>query len=590
MGTEALLTAIVLAVVLVALARELAPPAAVVLGGVVALVLAGVLEPDRAFAGLSSPATLSIAGLFVVSRALRQHGRLETLVARLLGDGSRGERGALIRLVPALALTSGVMNNTPLVVTAAPMVRDWAERRGLAASRLLIPVSFAAILGGLLTLIGTGPTLVVSGALAASGRPGFGFLTIGAVGLPLLVVAGTLLVILAPRVLPDRRDHAQRVAAAERDYTVLMAVASGGPSDGRTIVEAGLRSLDGTFVAGLVRGGEELAAIGPTTRLRGGDELVLVGRAEDVAELLSHPGLLPGERAQVRLLDGERHDLVECVLSSSSPLVGTTLKELSFRGRYGGAVVAIHRAGERLTGRLGRVPLRPGDVLLVLADPGFAERWRGEPDFGAVVPIDGARERPSDARTRITVATFVAMVALAASGLVPVITAILGACAVLVATRTVSFRRALDAVDRDVVLIVAGAIGFAEALTVSGLAAAAAAAAEALAAGLGPVGALAVLVVATLALTEAVTNVAAAALMAPIGIDLAERVGADPTGFAVAVAVAASASFLTPIGYQTNTIVYGLGRYRYGDYWRLGLPLTLATLATVLVVVPRVWG
>jgi hypothetical protein len=165
LGVEAVATGAVVVLALVALARELAPPAAIVLGGVVALVLLGVLEAERAFAGLSSPATLSIAGLFVVSRALRQHGRLETLLARLLGDGSAGERGALVRLVPVLAIASGVMNNTPLVATAAPMVRDWAERRGLAASRLLIPVSFAAILGGLLTLIGTGPTLVVSGAL-----------------------------------------------------------------------------------------------------------------------------------------------------------------------------------------------------------------------------------------------------------------------------------------------------------------------------------------------------------------------------------------------------------------------------------------
>ncbi|MEY3020199.1 MAG: hypothetical protein RLZZ272_1183, partial [Actinomycetota bacterium] len=327
MGAEAAVTAVIVALALIALARELAPPAAIVLGGIVLLVLTGVLEADRAFSGLSSPATLSIAGLFVVSRALRQHGRLEAVVARLLGDGRGGERRALLRLVPALALTSGVMNNTPLVVTAAPMVRDWAERRGLAASRLLIPVSFAAILGGLLTLIGTGPTLVVSGALSATGRPGFGFVTVGAVGLPLLGVAGTILVLLAPRVLPDRRDGAERTAAERRHYTVRMGVAFDGPSDGRTISEAGLRSLEGTFVAGLVRDGEQFAGVGPTTRLKGGDELVLVGHAEDVAELLAHPGLVPGERAQVRLLTGERHDLVECVLSSSSPLVGTTLKE-----------------------------------------------------------------------------------------------------------------------------------------------------------------------------------------------------------------------------------------------------------------------
>ena len=590
MSSEAVLTAVVVVVTLVALARELAPPAGVVVGGVVALVLLGVLDAERAFAGLANPATLTIAGLFVVSRALRQHGRLETLVARLLGEGDGGERGALLRLVPTVALVSGVMNNTPLVATVAPLVRDWAERRGLAASRLLIPVSFASILGGLLTLIGTGPTLIVSSALVASGRAGFEFLTVGAVGLPLLLVAGPIVALLGARVLPDRRDRAERIAADRRDYTVLMAVARGGPSDGRTVSEAGLRSLPGTFVAGLVRDGEELAPVAPATRLKGGDELGLGGGAEVIAALLTHPGLVAGERAQVRLLDGERHRLVECVLGSSSPLVGTTLKALSFRGRYGGAVVSIHRAGERLVGRLGQVPLRQGDVLLVLADPGFAERWRGEPDFGAVIALEDGGPGPADARTRLTLFTFAAMVAAAASGIVPVVTAVLGACAVLVGTRTVSFRRALDAVDRDVILIVAGAIGFAQALTASGLSATLAGTAVTLSDGAGLVGALAVIVVATMVLTELVTNVAAAALMAPIAIDLAERTGADPTGFAVAVAIAASASFLTPIGYQTNTLVYGLGRYRFGDYWRLGLPVALATLVTTLAVVPRVWG
>lgn len=585
-----MLTGIVLLVVLIALAREVAPPAATIVGGLVALVLVGVVPPEVALGGLASPATIAIAGLFVMTRALREHGRIERAVMGLLGDGARGERRALLRLLPPLALLSGMMNNVPLVVTTAPMVRDWAQRRGLATTRLLIPVSFVVILGGLVTLIGTGPTLIVSSALAATGAPAFGFLTVTPVGLPLAIVGGTLVVLLGPRLLPDRRDAWERGDADLRTYTVPMSIAPGGPCDGRTIAEAGLRDLPSTFVAAVVRDGLELPAVGPETRLEGGDDLVLVGGRDDVAALLAHPGLVSAEEAQVELLDGDGHGLVECVLSSGSPLVGTTLKALSFRGRYGGVVVAVRRAGERLSGRLGRIALRPGDVLLVLAGPGFVERWATEPDFGSVVELDGSTARPADRRTWITLAAFATMVVVVASGAVPIATAVLGACAVLVATRTIGFRQALDAVDRDIVLIVAGSLGLATALGSSGLVGAAADVVLRLALGLGPLAALAVLTLATMALTETIANTAAAALMTPLAVELALRTGADPTGFAVAVAVAASASFLTPIGYATNTIVYGLGRYRFGDFWRLGLPLSLTVVTTVLLVVPRVWG
>ena len=588
MGPEPLVAAAILAALVVALFRELAPPAAAMLGGLVLFVLVGILPPERAFVGFSSPATVTVAGMFVVARTVRDHAGLEGLTDRLLGDGSGGARGALVRLVPPVAGLSGVMNNTPLVAALGPIVRRWAERHGVAATQLLVPLSFAAILGGLLTLIGTGPNLVVSGTLAASGHEPLGFFTITAAGLPLVVVGGIVLVVFAPLLLPDRRSPHERLAGDQRHYTIRLTVVPGGPADGVTVAEAGLRDLATTYLATILRRGHEIAPVAPDTLLEGGDDLVFVGRVSQVRDLLDHPGLVEAEEAQTSLLDGDGHGLVECVVSSTSPLAGTTLKTASFRGRYGGAVVAIHRAGERIDEKLGGVTLRAGDALLVLADVGFAERWQGRADFAVVVPLDGERPDARDRHGVVTLATLAGMVVLAGSGVVPVVTAVLAACSVLVVTRAIRFRRALDSLDLEVLLIIASAIGLGAAMEASGLA-------QRLADAVGALSthrlvALAAVVVATMLLTELVTNAAAAGMMVPVAIASAELVGADPTGFAVGVAVAASSSFLTPIGYQTNTIVYGLGGYRFGDYWRLGLPLAATTVVTTLVVIPRVWG
>ena len=586
---DAALAAGIVLVLLVVLVRELAPPAAAMVGALIAAVLVGILPVETAFAGLANPATITIAGLFVVARALREHAGIDATIGRLLGSGDGGARGALVRLVPPVIGLSGFVNNTPLVAVGAPIVRGWAERNGIAATKLLMPLSFAAILGGVLTLIGTGPNLVVAGMLTAAGERGLGFFDLTPAALPMAIAGGVALVWLAPRLLPDRRTPHEQLATHQRDYTLRLRIQPDGPLDGHTVAEAGLRDLPGTYLATVARPHDTERPASPDTVLHGGDELAFVGNVHAVNDLLQRPGLIEAERAQTAVLDGDRHGLVECIVSANSHLVGTTLKQVSFRGRYGGAVVALHRAAQRVPGKLGTVELHAGDALLVLGEPGFVDRCEGHRDFALVLPHQPAPTPPAPGRQAVTLATFVAMVVAAATGLLPVTTAVLAACAVLVATRTIGFSQAIEALDLDILLIVAAAIGLGEVVAASGLDAVLADAITAAAAATGPALALAIVALGTIALTEVLTNVAAAALMLPVALDVADRIGADPTGFGVAVALAASASFLTPIGYQTNTIVYGLGGYRFSDYWRLGLPMAAISLTTIVIAVPLLW-
>jgi len=580
-------TLVVMAAVVVVLVREWLPPAPTMLASVVVLVLGQVATPEQAFAGFSSSATLTIAGLFVVARALQVHGGLDAALARLLGD-ARSDRGVLVRLTVPVLAASSVIANTPLVATLGPMVRTWSERHGKSASKFLVPVSFAAILGGVITTIGTSTTLVVSGLVAQSGQAGFSFFEVLPLGLPVALAGGVVMVVLAPRLLPDRSSSYEQVASHERDYTFRLQVAGGGSLDGSTVADAELRNLTNVYLAAIQRGAREVSPVPPTERLVGGDVLTFVGRVDRVVDLAARDGLVHADETQAGFLEGDGHVLVEAVVGGNSPLVGRTPKQVAFRGRYGAAIVAVHRQGERVDAKLGEVRLEPGDALLLMTDHDFADRWRVGRDFAVVLPHDVGAVGPSRRRP-LVVGVAVAMVVAAAVG-VPILTAVLAACLLLVGSRTLRFWDARSALDVDVLLIVASAIGLGGIVTSSGLSGEIAGVIDGVAGSGGVVAALAAVLLGTLVLTEVVTNVAAAALMVPIALDVAVRVGSEPRGFAVAVAVMASSSFLTPIGYQTNTMVYGLGGYRFGDYWRLGLPLTLTVLALALVLVPTVWG
>ena len=560
-----------------------------VLGGaVVALMASGILGPREALAGFWNPGVLTVAVLFVLVAALKSTGAIRWIGDWVLGR-PRGEWRAQARLVTITSPLSAFINNTPIVAMLTSAIEHWSRRSGIAPSKLLLPMNYATILGGMCTLVGTSTNLIVAGLVLRHGgiEPLEMFDPLG-VGAAAAVAAGLYLLVASRSLLPERRSAMQQ-AGDIREYVVEMLVEAGGPVAGHSIGEARLRQLAGSFLVELVRDGELHSAVPPTEVLRGGDRLVFVGATDAVRELRRVPGLRPASDQVFKIDDaGGQRTLVEVVLSSFSPAVGRTLVQSAFRSHYNAAVIAVARRGERLPRKPGEVVMQAGDTLLLETDAGFARRHVGSADFLLVNEVDGA---PRVDRPRALVALGVIALMILANTVLGVdilVSALVAALLVLLA-RCVHVAELRRSVDLRLIMVIACSFALGAALDRSGVAALAATALGGLAGG-DPFRTLVLVYVAAVVFTEIVTNNAAVVLVFPIAVSAAATVGADPMPFVIATMMGASAGFITPIGYQTNLMVYGPGGYRFTDYVRLGLPLSLVVGAAVLATIPLFWA
>jgi di/tricarboxylate transporter len=590
MGWEAWLTLAVVVVTVALLVWEQVAPPLAVLGALTLLLVVGVIDTEQAFAGFSNSAPLTVAALYVLAAAVEKTGALERIALRVVGgeDSRSSERGMLTRLLAPSAGISAFLNNTPIVAMVAPAVVSWTRRTGRSPSRYLMPVSYAVILGGCMTLIGTSTNLVVAGLMEEDGQRPMGLFEIGKVGLPVAVAGLATLILLAPRLLPLRRAPSEAVEVDAREFTVEMIVA-GSPPAGRSVAEAGLRNLQGVYLVEVERDGRKIAPVGPDEVLGEGDRLTFAGNVGRILDLQQRSGLVSAEEPHFSVAgSATRRRLFEAVVATGSPLDGTTLRRSGFRGRYGAAVLAIHRAGERVPGKLGEVELRAGDVLLLLADSGFRRRWLNDPSFLVIAPLT-AEPFPRREKAPLVGVIVLALLVLVGTGVLDVLVAAILAAFLVVALDVLSPAEARNAVDLNIVVLIATSFGLGEAIRSSGLAESAAELVVGPLEPLGDVGLLLGILVATMLVTELVTNNAAAILMFPIAMATAGEAGLDPRGFAFAVALAASLSFLTPIGYQTNTMVYGMGGYRFSDFARLGAPLTVLVIVLEALLIPIAW-
>lgn len=591
LALEGWLTLGVIAVMFVSLVREWTSADVSVFGALCALWAMGIVDTEAALAGFSSPMVLTVGLLFVVSRAMQDTGALAWVSRRMLRPEADGQK-LMARLLIPIATMSAFLNNTPLVAMFTPAVRDWALRNERSPSKYLIPLSYAAILGGTCTLIGTSTNLVVSGLLSENGYAPFGMFELAPVGLPATVVGLAFVMTVGRALLPERITPDAQLAGDAREYGVRLVVRPDCPLIGQTIEDAGLRHLSGLYLAEIIRGVDRIVPVRPTDRIAAGDVLVLFGVADTVVELRKIRGLSPlGEEDRAEHHDGLRdRQLFEVVVSANSPLTGSTLRDAGFRRRYDAAVIAIHRGGERLNVKLGDVELRSGDTLMLEASPGFGQAWGNSTDFYLVSQVEAA-ERPRYALANVSLIVLVVMVALVTARVLPMVLAAALAAMVLIALRCIRPSAARKAIDLRVLIVIASSFGLSAAVVESGLAARTSELLLGLVGDQHPLVSIAALYLATAILTEVVSNVAAAALVMPVAIAVAQQVAlangmdVDPRPWAIAVAMAASMSFITPLGYQTNLMVYGPGGYRFGDFARVGVPLALVCFVTAMAAI-----
>ena len=586
MAWEGWFTVLVLIGVVAALARELAGADLIVMFGLVALASVGVLTPAETFQGFSNPAVPTIGALFIVSAGLRETGVLEDVVSRVFG-GARQERPALLRMCPPIAGMSAFLNNAPIVAMMTPVVIDWAQRHALSPSRLLIPLSYAAMLGSTTTLIGTSVILTVAGLMHTAGMVPMGFFELAWAGVPICTVGLAYLIFVASRRLPRRLDPAARFEEQRREYTTNMRVDPDCRLIGSSIEEAGLRHLQGLFLVEIDRGTHIVTPVSPDEVVCEGDHLVFAGVVSTIATLQRIPGLTAVEETTADLEMRDRR-LIEAVVSNSSPLIGQSIRDASFRTMYDAAVIAVHRNGERVGGKIGDVVLRPGDTLLLQTGSGFLRVHRNSQDFFLVSEFD-APSRPSRRKRRIAVAVLAVMVASVVSGLLPISIAAFLAAGALVATRCLSGTQARQSVEWGILIVIGAGFGIAFAMEKTGTAGQLAQILLVTAGPYGPLVTLAVIYAATLLLAELLHHAAAAAIMFPVAIAAATQLGVEPRGFAMGVALAATCAFANPTTYQTHLIVYGPGGYRFADFVRVGLPLDALCGAVALFCIPRAW-
>jgi len=589
MTPEGIFTLILVLLMIGALITEIRETDVIIFSTLGILLLSGVLTPAEAFEGFSNKGMLTVAVLFILAYAAQQSGFLEAAFDRIMGNGE-GIRQSLFKImVPVMGL-SAFINNTPLVAILTPCVREWAIKHKHAPSKFLIPLTYAVTFGGLFTLIGTSTNLVVNGLLQQQTHESLGMFELGYVGIPCAIAATLFLAGCGHRLLPSNPDLAQDYANAGREYLLEMKVQHTSPLVGKTVEQAGLRNLEKMFLVEIVSNGTRLAPVKPGDRLKADDYLVFTGVVGAVVQLQKIPGLVPMHETDFyhHVRKSGQGRIIEAVVSPSSPMLGKTIKEGNFRSRYDAAVLAVHRHGERIPTKIGEIILKPGDTLLMLAGESFQKIWNQSRDFYMVSKITDIRDFDKK-KSLITIIALFGMVGLSAFGVMETFLAAILATILLLVSRCLTAVEARRALELNVLIVIACSFGISRAIEKTGIATFFA---EHIVSGMGiwgPVGVLAAIFLITTAITEAITNNAAAALIFPVAMAAAARLGCDPKPFAIAVAVAASASFITTIGYQTNMMVSGPGRYKAIDFIRVGLPVKIIYAAVAIPAIASIW-
>ena len=589
----ALVLALLLAAV-VAFVREKIPPDLIALGVFVVVAVTGLVPADEVFAVFANPAPLTVAALFVISAALVRCGALDFIAGPIDRASALPYPAVLLLLVALVAFVSAWINNTPVVVVFVPVAVRLAQRMGLPASKFLIPVSYAAVLGGICTLIGTSTNLVANGILVGRGEPGLGMFELAWVGVPLTVLGALYLAVFGNRLLPARQTLTSILSEEERrEYLTEAFVPADSRLIGRSLRAGGLVQARGFRVIEVVRHGVALAIDPETTPLQAGDRLVLACRPAGIAHARAMPGFDFTAEAGLEQIASHAGVVFEAAVAPNSAVISRSIHELNFRQRYRVVVLAIHRAGANVRDQLETLPLAMGDILLLMGTEEAVNELRRGQDL-ILFDRPPVPSYPLHQRIPLVLATIAAIVLGETSGLVPITLGAIAGAVLLCLTGCLKPTEAYKAIEWNLIFVIFGMLALGLALEKTGaalwLAHHVVGGVAHLATGAAlPLVMLATVYLLTSVLTEVLSNNAVAALMVPIGLGIAQEAGLAPRPFVIAIIVAASAAFATPIGYQTNTYVYGIGGYTFKDFLRVGLPLNALAFLVTLLIVPVVW-
>ena len=559
-----------------------------------------ILEPwtrvsiEQGVSGFSNDATITVLAMFILSAGIGRTGAVQILGRKMADFAGLDERRQLLTVLGVAGLPSGLLNNTPIVAMLIPAVSDLAREGGTSPSKLLIPLSYGAMVGGMLTLIGTSTNLIASDVSARLLDHPFSMFEFTQLGLIVFVTGAVYLLVIGRRLIPERIDPSEGLLVEYEmsEYLTEAIVTEESPLVGRTVETVTERGILDFDIIQLIR--DEEVFIEPFTEktIQAGDEIVVRADLDTLGRLLSAEGLSIASTATVTDEEleavSERRNLVELVVPTGSSFVGESLTEAAFRGEYDINLLSIRRGTELLHRRLADIELDRGDTILIQATASSVDRMANDPNVIVAHELSDPDYRSE--KIPLAVGIVLAVVGLAALGVLDILIAALGGVIVMILSGVIEPDQIYDAVEWDVIFLLAGLIPLGIAFEETGAAALIGTLVAASGAYLPPIGVLWVFYVITALVTALVSNSGSVILMIPVAIATAGRIGANPFAFVLAVTFAASADFMTPIGYQTNLLVYGPGGYRFTDYFRVGAPLQVLLSVVTVLGIAALWG
>ncbi len=584
MITEDLQGYFVLAVIVISfilIYKQILRPTLSLLLANLVFVLAGILTVKELLDGLANESIISILLLILLTAGIRKNFEIETLFDRIYQYTS-SYRSFLLAMMTKVAVLSSMMNNTPVVAAMTPYVFNWGRKNKIAPSKLLIPLSYATICGGMITLIGTSTTLVLNGFLLSNGLPSLDISNIFLIGVTVTILVILYITFLGHKLLPEKQHLLDEFSKNKREYLIETNLTMNSPLVGKSITEGGLRNLAGVYLVEIIRNSKIISPVEPEEQVENQDVLIFAGHTQDIVDLVkSEIGLtLPTSTSSIEL---ENHRLIEVVVSNNSNLIGQRIKESDFRNRYNAAIVAMHRNGERLSGKIGDQNIKAGDLLLLYA----GAKFKNQLDlFRDLFVISELREIKKPSRKKIIALVIVGSVTgfLVIIGNFSLFMSLLIIIALMAGFKMIAMQDVRQEIDVDLLAILVFSLAMGTAVVKSGAGIQIADALTTYLAHWGNPGILAALLIVTAILTSFISNVGAVSVTFPIALALNQSLSIDTGVLYLGIAFAASAAFSTPIGYQTNLIVYGPGGYNYKDFFKMGLPVTLIYLTTVFLL------